>query len=74
MKLTVRERHNQGQLMRVLSHALASKLRNLISFRCQIPPIDTDPRARFITITLRDLHWVNAGVARSRAARNRKKK
>ena len=74
MKLTATERHNQRQLMRVISRALASKLRNLIRFTCELPPVDVDPRARFVTITLRDLHWVRAGAARSRAAKNRKRR
>jgi hypothetical protein len=73
-KLTAAERHNQAQLMRVISHTLASKLKNLVWFQCRIPPVDADPRARFIVIALRYLHWVHPGAARRSAARNRKKK
>lgn len=69
-----RERHHEKQLMRVLSHALASKLRNLLSFGYGIRP----DGGHEIVIRLRDFHWVDyrqvVSRNRSRAARNRKRR
>lgn len=71
---TRREQHNEKQLMRILSHALASKLRNLLSFGYGPCP----DGGHEIVIRLRDRHWVDyqkvVSRNRSRAARNRKKR
>lgn len=71
---TRREQHHEKQLMRILSYALASKLRNLLSFGYGPRP----DGGHEIVIRLHDRHWVDYRkvVARNRslAARNRKKR
>lgn len=69
-----RQRHHERQLMRVLSYALASKLRNLLSFGYGPCPNG----GHEIVIRLLDRHWVDyervVSRNRSRAARNRTKR